>query len=522
MIKINDLFNKPLIIAYLFLILLTSLLLVLSLKNTYGVLTYGLDDPYIHLSMAKNWVQMGRWGVDGYTLSSASSSPLWVLLLAVFKLFLNNRYFLWIPLVLNIIFQMFSLYVVVQWVKGNFQSLTTLHLSNFLVLLSLTTSFVTLTFSGMEHSLQIFLDILIIYLAIQFLVGKKKYQAALLITAPFIPFVRYEGLALLVAISVVLLIKKEIKLAILLIISGLLFIIPFGLWSVHNELYFIPSSILIKSGVVYTNFYSTILGILNDFLNNFFLFKNNTHLITLFTINTLILYFALKEGNDRLINLNLIFIITLFLHLLLGKLSYRYDAYLVLIGVVIVYFYLLEHQLSYEFKLLLPFIILLIPFAIRIAGYPYFIPVTTKNIYEQQFQMAKFLKEYCNNCRVAANDIGAISYFTNIKLLDLVGLGSIEVAKLRMTNQFNNETVNQLIQAHHTELVIIYDDWFPDLKLADFTKIAKWTIQNNKACGSDTVSFYSNNELLKQNLSHMSSFSRYELPAGVHYKLINY
>lgn len=47
-----------------------------------------------------------------------------------------------------------------------------------------------------------------------------------------------------------------------------------------------------------------------------------------------------------------------------------------------------------------------------------------KNIYDQQIQMSRFLHTYYNESKVMANDIGAITYYTKIDLLDLVGLGS--------------------------------------------------------------------------------------------------
>ncbi len=55
-------------------------------------------------------------------------------------------------------------------------------------------------------------------------------------------------------------------------------------------------------------------------------------------------------------------------------------------------------------------------------------PIMSKgeNIYEQQVQSAKFLHQFYNTSKVVANDIGAISYYTNIHLLDIAGLGSVE------------------------------------------------------------------------------------------------
>jgi len=49
---------------------------------TSGTFVYPLDDPAIHLSVARRLVHDGTWGVVAGEFQSASSSPLWTLLLA--------------------------------------------------------------------------------------------------------------------------------------------------------------------------------------------------------------------------------------------------------------------------------------------------------------------------------------------------------------------------------------------------------------------------------------------------------
>ncbi|KFF75154.1 hypothetical protein HX13_08015 [Chryseobacterium sp. P1-3] len=48
-----------------------------------------------------------------------------------------------------------------------------------------------------------------------------------------------------------------------------------------------------------------------------------------------------------------------------------------------------------------------------------------------RYSLQDFLKKYYNNSKVVANDIGAISYFTDIHLLDFMGLGSNEIVHFR-------------------------------------------------------------------------------------------
>ena len=57
---------------------------------------YGLDDPYIHLALAENLLHHGTWGLVPGVYESASSSPLWTLMLtgAVAALPVSS---VWIP-----------------------------------------------------------------------------------------------------------------------------------------------------------------------------------------------------------------------------------------------------------------------------------------------------------------------------------------------------------------------------------------------------------------------------------------
>ena len=48
-----------------------------------GNLIYPLDDTYIHLAIAKNFVLHGVWGVTKYAFTSSISSPFFTLLVAI-------------------------------------------------------------------------------------------------------------------------------------------------------------------------------------------------------------------------------------------------------------------------------------------------------------------------------------------------------------------------------------------------------------------------------------------------------
>ncbi|MBL7708382.1 MAG: hypothetical protein JNJ86_04890, partial [Chitinophagaceae bacterium] len=113
------------------------------------------------------------------------------------------------------------------------------------------------------------------------------------------------------------------------------------------------------------------------------------------------------------------------------------------------------------------------------------------NIYEQQYQVAQFLHKYYPETAVAANDIGAISFFTKAKVIDLWGLGSIEVARSRKNKSWTPEFLDSLVRNKQVSLAIVYDEWFDKRLLQRWNKVATWQISDNVITGGDTVSFYS-------------------------------
>ncbi|WP_449399719.1 hypothetical protein [Chryseobacterium wanjuense] len=131
-----------------------------------------------------------------------------------------------------------------------------------------------------------------------------------------------------------------------------------------------------------------------------------------------------------------------------------------------------------------------------------------KNIYEQQIQSAKFLHIYYNTSKVVANDIGAITYFTNIHLLDIVGLGSKEMIpfnenKKKLDQNFENFLTQYTINKKY-DVAVIYDEWFQGYVPKTWKKAAVLKIKDRITVSKDEVSIYAvdadNFQELKQNI----------------------
>jgi hypothetical protein len=133
--------------------------------------------------------------------------------------------------------------------------------------------------------------------------------------------------------------------------------------------------------------------------------------------------------------------------------------------------------------------------------------------------MARFIREYYNDETVAANDIGALAFYTNANVLDLWGLANQKVAKSRKDGYWTPQFLDSLCKNDGATVAIIYDSWFSDSLTSRWQKVGTWQIQNNIICGDDVVSFYS----LDQNQAAVlrNNLKKYEerLPASV---VVNY
>jgi hypothetical protein len=137
----------------------TSLLLVAILVRLGGTLVYALDDAAIHMSVADTLIHHGTWGVDAGVFQSASSSPLWTLLVAAGMAVapLGDQ---WVPLLLNL-----AAGAAVVIVLGRNQSVLRpsrrrpLDAAVVVVLVTVVLFLPGLAVTGMEHTLHIALTL---------------------------------------------------------------------------------------------------------------------------------------------------------------------------------------------------------------------------------------------------------------------------------------------------------------------------------------------------------------------------
>lgn len=501
------------------------------LKFTNGVLSYPLDDTYIHMSLAKNLAESGTWGINAHQFSSASSSILYTVLLAgLFKIFSAN---ILIPFIINAVAAVVLIIIIQQRLQkeniGYGAQLTVL------LLVILFTPLPAQVISGMEHTLQCIFSFLFIFIFNDWYNKSQnnpseKLPLSLYITGVLVCSIRYEGIFLVGIVCCILLWNKKLLSSILLGFISALPIIIFGIYSVLKGSYFFPNSVLLKATPKELSS-SGVAGFISNILINKLTLSTNgiTSLATQKLLLILPLTYLLfkKFLNQKKSYAQIVFILTACTFLQLAFAStgwfYRYEAYLVLCSVVIIsviiYKYYRALFLSTK-KIAFPTVafvtlILLFPLVLRSAAAFTKAKQACLNIYEQQYQMGNFIKKYYDTDAVAVNDIGAVSYLKKGGVIDLWGLADIDVARSKKNNYSTPTFLNNLTNKKHVKIAVVYDSWFNDSLLHNWQKVATWQISNNVICGDSIVSFYAVKKDVASNLKNQLTNYQSTLPGDV-------
>jgi hypothetical protein len=513
------------------------------MRRTAGTFLYPLDDSFIHMALARNLAVHGNWGMNPQEFASASSSVLYSLLLAgLFKLFSVH---IIIPFLVNCAAAIFLLAIVQRWLRReNIVGGAQLAILLGVVFLA---PIPILVICGMEHTIQCLFSFLFIFGFSRWLEGSlvrkgEKWELPwpVVLYALMTTFVRYEGLFLVAIACLILAWHRKMGLALKLGLISVLPVLVFGIYSISKGSYFLPNSVLLKSGGIRLS----VDGIL-EFLDNILVQKLTVVSTDNIPAGTPRPGISLLATQRLLILLPLTYLIFLkyirqrpaygyILGILLGCTVlqlcfastgwlYRYEAYLIFCTVVImgvlVYKYgrevMRERGAGAWWMMGVALFAIGFPLVLRSAAAFSKTGTACVNIYQQQYQMGQFLHTYYNGDVTAANDIGAVSFFTDGPNIDLWGLGNFKVARARKKGYWTPGFLDSLCRKEGAETAVIYDKWFSDSLLQRWTKVASWQIRNNVICGEDSVSFFAidkgNVGTLKKNLQDYEG----RLPAGV-------
>lgn len=528
-----------------------ALTLAVSLSANDGNLVYALDDAYIHMAIAKNLSQHGVWGVTPDEFAGASSSPLFTLLLSVvyFVTGVHDA----TPMILNSIAAVLLLVVVGRILKS--YGYPTWVAAGLSLVAAMLMPVKAIVFGGMEHVLHATATVLFAALAARTITrGQRTGQRdrmILIALAAAVVGLRYEGLALVLTAALLLVIRRDNLTAAGLVLAGAVPILIYGAASVAQGSFFLPNSLLLKAApfafreiaASLAEGYPLTMQSLSRLAFGDFLALERpevTHIAALAASAVVLLAMAARRG--RLWRseavLLLLALVALIAQTRLARLGsfYRYEAYAVLLLTVAIMcaasvqfhwlHYVKEHGGPSEAESAKRAVIVVVCIAL-LASVPLLtravraeseVVQATHNIYSQQYQMGRFLQQHWPGARVAANDIGAISYYGDIELLDLVGLASAEVTGIRRRQGgLTSADLSRLTQQRSSQLTIVYESWFAGVIPLDWRKAGEWTVSAQIVLSDKTVSFFAVDSSPETAVRLVQTLSVYDerLPDGV-------
>lgn len=513
---------------------LAVIFLWFALDRTGGQFVYAQDDPYIHLALARTLAEHGVWGIRPEAFASASSSPLWTLLLA--GLWTLGAQQVWVPFVLNIVFGGAALvaagHVLQQLAAVGPRGAPSIRVPPFAVMGGpiLVTPLSTLAFIGMEHSLQVLLVLVFAWQCAVRLADERDDWLAPAGIAFLMVATRYESLFLVAVAVAILLWQGRWRAAATVGVMAALPVVAFAVYSVAHGGLVLPNSVLMKSGPErFATASRGITAVLQDWAAIGALFRRPALLGLLIAV----LLALLMTPADRLARrppavwLAVLFASVSALHACLVKIDwfFRYDAYLMALGLVALTGLATHVTLPSGFSrrrgtsrhpALAPLLLVLaLPIALRAATAAATTVPAVSSVFAQQVQLGRFFASHYPHRAIAVNDIGAVAWMSTSPILDIAGLASQPVADLRRLGAFDAGALEGLAATQGVEAIAVYEEIFVEVLPDSWAKVGEWRIENAVGVAGDRVSFLAPDAVRAGRLrAALAAFSA-ELPAEV-------
>ncbi len=370
---------------------------------------------------------------------------------------------------------------------------------------------VGLTFIGMEHTLQVLLAGAGAWAIIACLRGRAIPWWCLVCVA-LGPIVRYENLAISVAVAIALLGQRRMRSAAGLLVVSVVPLLVFSVYLHHIGLPWLPTSVLVKGRMAAAANGHGMVSRTAQFLGDGFAdAPTGRHRML---VAVLFLTLAGLAWNEH--NRERRFALTgaaaaAGLHLLVGRFHWfhRYEVYIVFFSALVVL-----HVVHERARGVLGWYVL----GLLGCSFLYIeafqdVPRSASEVYRQQFQMHRFETDFYKG-NVAVNDLGLVSYRRppGTYVLDLWGLGSIEAARQKdKSTAWLDATVRQ----HNVGLVMDYRGWFKPAP-PDWTFLGELCLPETPvALGGTCVAYYAVNGPEEDDVQ--DEFDRFvtTLPPGV-------
>lgn len=443
----------------IFFSLLCAAELAAILSLDHGTFTYTLDDPYLHLAVAEN-IAAGHYGLVCGGASAPSSSFLWPFLLAPLSGF---RFAHLVPLVIGYLASLGTIALFHRVLRlalaGTLSGPGRPPLWPLVMFLILATNLVGLVFTGMEHSLQVFLSVALAAGLIE-QTATGRLPAWLPLALVLGPFVRYENLALSLPALGLLAWRRRPWVAAACLAALVLGLGGFSFYLHSIGVGWLPVSVTAKSGVVAGGVSPA--SILHNLRLN--LRPGLPLLLGLAALAPR----ALRSGGREDRALAIWMAAGIVLHLLVGRFGWfaRYEIYVWATTLMALLYLYRQDAARMVGRVPAPAVAAALTVFLVIACRGYLdavvlTPLAANNIYEQQYQMRRFAVDILRD-GVGANDLGLLSYRNEHCVVDLEGLASRETREAR-TGASGASWMDALCAKHHVKLAMVYSSVFPEI-----------------------------------------------------------
>ncbi len=455
---------------------------VVSVRLAGGQHVFPLDDAYIHLSIARTLAEHGTYGLQPGAFATPASSLAWPLLLAgasrlglpleggalVLSLLAGGAALL----VVDEVFLRHPRYAARPTARG-------LWLAAFAALVPL----LPMGLLGMEHALHITVVVALVGYVLHLeeaasratLSRSATLAAALLAAAA--TSLRYESLFVVAALAAWLLVRRRRSLAAFVVLGAVVPLLVAAAFFAAHGAPLMPASVVLKRAR-FTLGELPALWLARG--------RAHPHAPALLVALALAAWRSPVAGARPWLFVAAVALACQATFAQLGWL-FRYESYAVALAVV-------GLALSVEgaFSGRAVVVLLLVPLGLRAASAHAALPRASRNIAEQQREVARLVAARKPQA-VAVNDVGAVSYFGQSKVLDLMGLADLRVAAakgMHMDGRLPPDDLARLAAADGVELAVLYERWFEGALPGGWVPVLRLRIRDNHVCAFDTVTLY--------------------------------
>jgi len=473
------------LLAALALYLAISLAGVAQILAAIGEPIYGIDDAHIHMAIARNLAQHDVYGVTPFETTHASSSPLWVLLLAAGFAVAGPWY--WWPGVLAALSSIAAIALAGKYLRaqsagsGNFGDLAGRGFVLCMVVGG--ASLPALTLQGMEHPLHAALMLLAAWLGARGIAEREpdsRRDVALVVLCFVLPILRYESLWLTALLATGLLWRRRYGLAAIIAVASAASVCALGFWAMSKGLTFLPAPVLTKSVGPMLLSDNSILRLGAKFVWHPLWRLSGVPMLAMLFV-TGVVYLAVMLWRRRLAVLDdvsipmvALFVGGAWIHATFATFGWgsRYEAYLIVLGTVSLGAVALRLQYQLQAPLKWHRLAgLLAGLAAALTIYTALgrAQVTYNNVQaasievlNRDFYVARFLAEAYPREPVLAMNIGAVAWEGEPHLLDPVALGTPQILPLIFARRFNVEALDAIARERNVRVFAVFDEWFEE------------------------------------------------------------